>query len=116
MSTLQERLQSISGHPQHASPGHTVGLFAIMFAVIMGCSPIYVAGLDLDCSIGFARGANERASYNSGHMGHWKKIFRDFLLDDMRIINESAKILGIEIINLNKSSWHDSFLKGRLDL
>jgi len=114
--TLQEKFQEISGHMQHPGPGHTVGLFSIMFAVIMGCNPIYVAGLDLDCSAGHATGANERASYNSGHMGHWKKIFRDFLLDDMRIIKESAEMLGIEIINLNKDSWHDVFIKEKLRL
>lgn len=114
--TLQEKLQEISKYSQYAGPGHTVGLHAIMLAIIMGCNPIYVSGLDLDCSLGYAEGANDRASYNSGHMGHWKKIFSDFLLDDMRIIKESAEMLGIEIINLNKNSWHNVFLKGNLEL
>ena len=114
--TLQEKLQQLSGHEQHMSPGHTVGLFAAIFAVLMGCNPIYVTGLDLDCSIGYAEGSNAKAQFNAGHIGHWKTIFKDFLLDDMRILNESAKLLGIEIINLNKNSWHNELTKGELKL
>ena len=114
--TIQEELQRISGHPQHAGTGQTVGLFALMFAVIMGCNPIYVSGLDLDCSLGHADGSNPLATYNNGHIGHWKVIFKNFLLDDMRIINESDKLLGIKIVNLNKNSWHNVFLKDNLSL
>jgi len=115
-TTLQEKLQELSGHPQHMSTGHTVGMFAIAFAALMGCNPIYVTGLDLDCSVGYAKNTNIPAQFNAGHTGHWKIIFRDFLLDDMRILNESAKLLGTEIINLNKESWHNEFFKGDLDL
>ena len=114
--TLQEKLQQVSGHEQHAGTGQTVGLNAIIFAILMGCNPIYVSGLDLDCTAGFADGANTKALHNSGHMGHWKIIFRDFILDDMRIIDESAKRLGVKIINLNRESWHDIFSKGELNL
>ena len=81
----------------------------------MGCNPIYV-GLDLDCSAGHADGKTTLGSYNEGHIDHWKIIFKDFLLDDMRILDESAKNLGIEIVNLNKNSWHDVFVKGDLNL
>ena len=114
--TLQEKLQQISGHEQHMSPGHTVGIFAITFATLMGCNPIYVVGLDLDCSIGYAQGAGQHSQFNAGHLGHWSVIFRDFLLDDMRILNESAKLLGSKIINLNTDSWHNEFSKGKLIL
>jgi hypothetical protein len=34
----------------------------------------------------------------------------------MRIIKESAEMLGIEIVNLNKDSWHDVFTKGKIRL
>ena len=97
-TTLQEKLQELSGHNQHMSPGHTVGMFAIIFATLMGCDPIYVVGLDLDCRIGYAQGAGQHSQFNIGHLGHWSVIFRDFLLDDMRILNESAKLLGSKII------------------
>jgi len=109
--TLQERLMEFTGHNQHAGPGQTVGLFCIMFAILMGCNPIYVGGFDLDCALGYGKNANPRATFNQGHIGHWKKIYRKFLIDDMRIINESAKLMGINIINLNKNSWHNEFTK-----
>jgi len=112
--TVQERLQQFTNYSQHAGPGQTVGLFAITFAILMGCNPIYVTGLDLDCTVGYANSSGAQFSYNSGHMGHWKVIFRDFLLDDMRIIKESAENIGVKIINLNKGSWHNVFEKGEL--
>ena len=113
--TLQEKLMEFAGHDQHASPGQTVGLFCIMFAILMGCNPIYVSGLDLDCTLGYAKKENPRATFNEGHMGHWKKIYKKFLIDDMRILNESAKLVGIDIINLNKNSWHNEFAKGNFN-
>tara|TARA_Y100000296_G_scaffold4327_1_gene5676 strand:- start:4614 stop:5549 length:936 start_codon:yes stop_codon:yes gene_type:complete len=114
--TLQEKLQQHSGHSQHMGTGQTVGLFVIAMAILMGCNPIYVVGLDLDCSAGHADGKTTLGAYNEGHIDHWKIIFKDFLLDDMRILDESAKNLGIEIVNLNKNSWHDIFEKGDLNL
>ena len=111
--TIQEKLQQHAGHKQHAGPGHTVGLTAIMFAILMGCSPIYISGLDLDYRAGYAEG-KKSIGHNEGHIDHWKVIFRDFLLDDMRILKESAVNLGIKIINLNKNSWHNVFEKGDL--
>ena len=74
-----------------------------------------MSGLDLDCTLGYAKKANPRATFNEGHMGHWKKIYKKFLIDDMRILNESAKLVGIDIINLNKNSWHNEFAKGNFN-
>ena len=114
--TIQERLQEYSGHDQHMGPGQTVGLFTATFAVLMGCNPVYIAGLDLDCEAGYAEGKKTLGGYNEGHKDHWKVIYRNFLLNDMRILDESAKRLGIQIINLSKHSWHDVFAKGELSL
>jgi len=113
--TLQEELMSFTGCTQHPGPGQTVGLFSVMFAILMGCNPIYVGCLDLDCTLGYAKKANPRATFNEGHMGHWKKIYKEFLIDDMRILNESAKLVGSSIVNLNEDSWHNEFIKGKFD-
>ena len=116
-TTIQEKLQEISGHSQHMGPSQTVGLFAITFAVLMGCNPVYVTGLDLDCTLGYAGTNNETTpGFNAGNLGHWKISFRDFLTDDMRILNESAELLGVKIINLNKEAWYNEFHKGELEL
>ena len=90
---------------------HTSAINMIAFAILMGCNPIYVGGLDLDCALGYGKNANPKATFNQGHMGHWKKIYRKFLIDDMRILNESAKLMDTTIINLNKNSWHNEFTK-----
>ena len=34
----------------------------------------------------------------------------------MKIINESAELLGTNIVNLNKESWYNTFTKGDLVL
>jgi len=101
------------------SPGHTVVIFGIMFAVIMGCNPVYITGMDLDYEAGYADNDNERGIHtkkhiNPGNLGHWKYVYRNFLLDDMKILKESAELLGIKIINLNKNTWYDVFEFGNL--
>ena len=117
--TIQEYLQKISGHERHMSPGHTVIMFGIMFAVIMGCSPIYLTGMDLDYEAGYANNSNEfdihgMHNTNRGNLGHWKYVYKNFLLDDMKILRESAELMGIKIINLNKNAWYDVFEFGNL--
>ncbi len=111
--TIQEIVQDISGHGKHAGPGQTVGIVAIMLAMCMGCNPIYLAGMDLDYSMGYASSEAD-LPINFPNIGHWKHVFREFILDDMIILKESAENLGIEIINLDKNSWHNVFIKGDL--
>ena len=105
--------EEVSGHDRHTGPGQTVGMFAIMFAMYMGCNPVYITGMDLDYSIGYAD-TNANLPINFPNVGHWKHVFRDFILDDMAILKESAENLGIKIINLDKNSWHNVFVKGDL--
>jgi len=114
--TIQEALRVLSGYPQHMGVGQTVGIFCLIFATLMGCNPIYISGLDLDYTLGYAEGNTDKPNYipNLGNVGHWRHVYRNFLLDDMRILKESAENLGIKIINLNKDSWHTVFEKGQL--
>ena len=78
---------------------------------MMGCNPIYVTGLDLNYSHGYA---NEKKEVPMGHYTMWQDNSEN-LLNDMEILNESAKLRQIRIINLNKESWHDVFAKGDVD-
>ncbi len=98
--TIQELLQEVSGYDKHAGPGQTVGMFAIIFAILMGCNPIYVVGMDLDYSVGYAN-TDASLPISFPNVGHWKHVFKDFILDDMRILRSSAERLGIKIINLD---------------
>ena len=111
--TLQEALQKNTGHTQHLGVGQTVGLYCIAFAILMGFKKIYVVGLDLDYTLGYADGSDKPYYIpNIGNVGHWRYVFKDFLIDDMRILRESAELKGSEIINLNKEAWYDEFRKG----
>ena len=67
--------------------------------------------MDLDYSKGYA---NPDAAINMDHYDMWQKYDLN-LLNDMRIINESARKLDINIINTAKSAWHKVFQKGDLD-
>ena len=100
--TIQEQLQKVSQYTEHYSPGDSVILHAIAFAIIMGCNPIYIAGMDLDYSVGYADGKG--ASTNDG----WKRE-QSNLINDLRILNESAKKRNIEIINLKPEAWYKTF-------
>ncbi len=114
--TIQETLQELSGHSQHFSTGHTVAYFAITAAILMGCSPIYVAGMDLDYSTGGPYATNTvdaKRHFPPGTYGHFK-LFRKHIETDLKIINESAQRRGIKIVNLNKDAWYESFEKGSL--
>tara|TARA_R110002020_G_scaffold188891_5_gene387743 strand:+ start:507 stop:1457 length:951 start_codon:yes stop_codon:yes gene_type:complete len=116
-TTLQEQLQNLTGHSQHMSPGHTVGMFALAFAVLMGCNPIYFAGMDLDYEKGYSKSDNKKHAMNGlneGHYGHCKHIFRNFLLSDMKILKESSEMMGTKIINLSDNSWYNIFEFGML--
>ncbi len=108
--TIQEHLQKITGYEKHYSTGDTVALHAIAFAILMGCGPIYISGMDLDYSRGYA---NDKKSIPMGHFSMWQDNSEN-LLSDMDILLASAKNIGTEIINLNDESWHDVFPKGKI--
>jgi len=113
--TLQETLQDVSGHSQHMGPGVSVAFHSLVFAILMGCNPVYVGGLDLEMAKGYAKSiTNGRQVINQGAIGHWKVIFNKIIQNDLRILKESADLLGTEIINLNTNAWYDTLPVGNL--
>ena len=82
----------------------------------MGCNPIYVSGLDLDYSKGYANIISEKENEIdlSPHVGSWSVVMKDSVLSDLKILKESAQLAGTEIINLNSASWHKVFKVGKL--
>jgi len=102
--TIQEMLQEYSGHEDHYSTASSVTFHMIALAIIMGCEKIYIAGMDLDYNLGYAND-NIKAP---------KDIWKNnpgtrSLLNDLRILNESAVKKGIEIINLQNEAWYGIF-------
>ena len=112
-TTLQEYLQNLTGASQHYSTGDTVSMHAIAFAIIMGCNPIYVSGLDLDYNKGYANSDKDDWKVKAQGPNAWTPV-RENLQNDIRVLSESAKKRGIEIINLNPDPWYDSFEVGEL--
>ena len=103
--TIQEELQKFTGHSEKYSTGDTVAVHMLALSILLGCKKIYITGVDLD--------------YKKGYFGSYRQPtlvteFDPFLkniLNDFNIINESAKKIGVEIINLNKSSHLTTVLK-----
>ena len=98
--TIQEYLMDLCGTNQHYSTGDTVVFHAIAFAIILGCNPIYVAGMDLNYSLGYIN--NQQAPYINDE---WRKYKRN-TINDLEILQKSAQNRGIEIINLTSDPWY----------
>ena len=111
-TTIQEMLQKTSDYESHYSTGDTVTLHTIAFAILMGCNPIYISGLDLDYSLGYA--SEMSFPMNMDHYSVWQEGKKN-LINDLNILNDSAKNRGIEIINLKKDAWYKVFKKGELE-
>jgi len=104
-TTLQETLQQRSKHTEHYSTGDTVLLHGLAFAILMGCNPIYISGMDLDYNKGYE---NQAVLVHVDHMDMWQENAKN-LINDLRIINESAKMLNIDILNMTKGAWYGVF-------
>jgi len=114
--TLQEELQEYTGFDKHYGTGCTVAVFALSFAILMGCNPIYLAGVDLDYTTGYAKNnQNSERFIPPGAVGHWK-VIGNHVLNDFNIVNASAKKKGVKIVNLHPGAWYDSFEKGPLSI
>ena len=102
--TIQEMLQEYSNHEEHYSTASSVTFHMIAMAILMGCEKIYIAGMDLDYDLGYA---NENIPTPQDI---WKNNpGTRSLLNDLRIINESANKKGVEIINLQDKAWYGTF-------
>lgn len=82
--TIQEYLQNLSGYHIHYSTGNTVALHMLTMAILFGCNPIYITGIDLDKKKGYM---NTEFKVKGAF-----KI--DEILNDFDIINKSAELMG----------------------
>ncbi len=118
--TLSEELQKISRHKEYCGRGSTNISRQITFGLLMGCNPIYIAGLNLDSSKGHATTIKDRSFFTPYHTSSAKsKLWltekeKVIIHTSFRILNESAKLMGIKIINLNKELPYEEFEKGDL--
>lgn len=99
--TIQEELQRWSAHTVRYGSGDTVALHCITTAVLLGCNPVYVVGMDLDYRLGYS--TNNANLVNLVPPALFDE-FMDRILADLTKIRESAEKKGTRIINLNKNS------------
>lgn len=93
--TIQEYLQKISNYESHYTTGDTCILHALAFAVILGCKNIKIYGVDLNYSVGYVGG--HLTGNNGATHGDSFDYWMDRIMSDFYIINESAKLLNINI-------------------
>ncbi len=109
--TLQEELAKLCNHNQIYGAGDTVALHVVAFAVLFGCNPVYVAGMDLDYNLGYAINARGLTPPSADSLNQ----YRDRILESLDIINNCAKNLGTEIININPKSIYQTLKIGSID-
>jgi hypothetical protein len=103
--TIQEELQKFTNNVEKYSAGDTVAVHMLALSILLGCKKIYVSGVDLD--------------YKKGYFGSYMTPISatEFdstipnILNDFRIINDSAKRIGVEIINTSLDSRLSEILK-----
>jgi len=115
--TLQEELKRYTDYDELYSPStHTSAINMIAFAIIMGCNPIYINGMDLDYNISTESHAElKEGEILPGTPGNsWSDWRQDWITRDFNIVNESAKCINTDIINLTHNTWYGIFQEGNI--
>ena len=101
--TIQEELQKFTGNDEKYSSGDTVAVHMLALSILLGCKKIYISGIDLDYDKGY---------YNTNVTNHDSfDPYLNNILNDFRIIQDSAKKIGVEIINTSLGSRISEILK-----
>ena len=101
--TIQEELGKYCGVDFIYGGGATVSLHMLAFNILLGCNPIYIVGVDLDYSKGYADGVTK----NNDSFAP----FIDVIIQDFKIIKESAENIGVEIYSLCEGSPINNIFK-----
>lgn len=97
--TIQEYLKNYTGYNELYSAGSSVIVHQLALAVLLGSDNIYVIGGDLDYTKGYAKNSKNSKPKNLDINNH-----RDSILNDIRIINDSAKNKGSNIYTMNPNN------------
>ena len=96
--TIQEELQKFTNYDLRYSTGDTVAIHMLALSILLGCNKIFISGVDLDYKKGYYN------SYMRPHSVIEFDVCINNILNDFKIINDSVKNLGIEIINTSEDS------------
>jgi hypothetical protein len=103
--TISEYLQHITGFEQTYGDCGTVAIHMLAIAVILGCNPIYISGVDMNYKTGYVddkkQDKHDDIARHSSEFGIQSKVIAD-----------SADKLGVKIINLSKEAAYGGIEKG----
>lgn len=116
--SIQQELQGYTGkYDEINKEPYTVSEHMITFAILMGCNPIYVSGIDLnygDKAGHHAKCANHEDSSKlipkSGFNINGFSPHREIIINNLKILNRHAKEKGIDIYDVSLSPRTDSFV------
>jgi hypothetical protein len=96
--TIQEELQKYTNYSTHYGTGSTVALHAAALAILLGCNPIHIYGVDLNCRLGYVDEKTQARADNvfDGDL--------HYIINDFDIISKSAHNIGVKLINYSKFS------------
>jgi len=106
-STIMKYVQDMTGHSEPYVGAGTVAVHMLATAIIAGCNPIYVAGVDMDYSQGYCDGTTNGR--------RWLKQYVPNIQESFNILRESAENIGIEIFNLNPNPHYNSLPVAKLE-
>lgn len=112
--TIQEELKKYTKYNKTYSTAHTVAMHMLALSILMGLSEIYIVGLDFDYYKGYAKNTTQRTPSEIDYFDMNK--YGDGIYEDVIIINESAKNIGVKMFDLNKNSRWDVFEKKDLPI
>jgi len=114
--TIQEELMKLAGttdYEHNYLAGDTIALQCIALSVILGCNPVYVAGMDLDYRLGYAGGKDLKIRNND--FGHFDRYISR-ILKSLSVIRFLAERIGVRVVNVNQESTFDELEVGRIEL
>jgi hypothetical protein len=113
--TIQELLMHYSGHDKHYFTGDTVATHMISLAILMGFSEIYLSGIHLSYTAGYAKTDPNCVSIHNINPDELDR-YTPRIIKDLTIIQESAILKGCKIINTNLDATYGIFPKEKLIL
>ena len=101
--TIQEYLQDIAGASERYGYGSSVILHALTLAIISGCNPIYISGVDFDYDSGYVNVDPDNTQLQLGRaIGHTVK---EIVKEDLEIIKRSAELINVKIYTPNADNY-----------
>jgi hypothetical protein len=96
--TIQELVQHYTGYNEHYSTGSTVALHATALAILLGCNPVHIYGVDLNCRMGYVDDKTQ-ARHPAVFDGDLP-----FIVNDFDILTKSAHNVGVKLVNHSSTS------------